>query len=262
MVYAKTVIMTRITEQNTLYGEIPINMFQFTLAAHLVDAATKIFSTGMEQLILNIWVCSSDYFDTMYWSHNYQKFKHDDESVSVCASPLVDLRMPTLLSRRFSEDYNIVEDPGLNPNMVFLSQNRKLHAAKHMLRKQPGRMENLYWHLLKYHDIVVAAVGKLPSLKTIETHIQTKNMGMYGPNWVKATVKDDAVWADWNDIDVSFQHDYSKPDFELPEDEDGNGSPGWNGLLGSAEQEDNFDQRPILANVAPVTIGLRMIKAT
>lgn len=135
--------------------------------------------------------------------------------------------------------------------MAFLSPDKRFHAMDSGAHYGLCCVENLYWHLLKYHDILAAAAGKLPRLATIETIVTTEFMDVVGTTRVKATIRDGTLWADWNEFYVECPLDYTQRDWspydaelELSEDGDGAGSPGWNDSPGSTGQESDFESAP------------------
>ncbi|KAF2448830.1 hypothetical protein P171DRAFT_220049 [Karstenula rhodostoma CBS 690.94] len=191
-----TVIMTKTTIYDEPYDQPTINLFQFASAAHLVDAVTELFGNGVERLILNVWAGSLDAIDTMYWPH---------------------IELPKAGKTLWRPHWNltIIKDSNHDPSKVFLAPDRNFHAVRDMFREHDERLRVLTWHLLKYHEILVAAAEKLPRLGTIETQLHSRSWWKYYPTRVKATVKDGALWTDWNDVEIFNYHDWTHKDAEM-----------------------------------------------
>jgi hypothetical protein len=66
MVHPATVTMTKTCK----YNEPPVSLVQFASASHVVDVITRLFGSGVERLIFNIWADPQDCFDTIYWPHS------------------------------------------------------------------------------------------------------------------------------------------------------------------------------------------------
>jgi hypothetical protein len=97
------------------------------------------------------------------------------------------------------------------------------HAAEETFQRHDEHLlEFLSWHLIKYQEILNAAAEKLPRLKTIETQLRTQSWGRHRLTYVKATVKDGALWADWNDVRLEFQHSWAEQlgELEFSDDDD------------------------------------------
>ena len=123
-----------------------------------------------------------------------------------------------------SGDRTIISDPSHHPSTVFLTPDRKIHALEETFREHGSYMEFLTWHLLKYREILDVAAEKLPRLKIIETQLHTRSWDKDLRTRVKATVKDGALWTDWNNVELKYQHDWidrdgASSDFSDQEDD-------------------------------------------
>jgi hypothetical protein len=84
-----------------------------------------------------------------------------------------------------------------------------------LLREYGEPTDLLSWHLIKYHEILDAAVAKLPRLRTIETQLHSENFDIYFRTRVKATIKDGTLWVNWNEVKQPLKHDWADQTGEL-----------------------------------------------
>jgi hypothetical protein len=95
-----------------------------------------------------------------------------------------------------------------------MPNNRAMHAKRGFARADRHDLQNLSWHLLKFHEILDACTMKLPRLQTFELQQHTYREDELLLARIKATNKDGILWVIRSDVHFETTHSFYELGYE------------------------------------------------
>ncbi|KAJ4297666.1 hypothetical protein N0V90_005560 [Kalmusia sp. IMI 367209] len=157
---------------------------RFDSAEHLVNIVSRVFGSGIEQLILRFSFADHNAFNEMYWTHTERT--HQD------LKPI------------------FIDDQSHPLNLVYMTPDRKAHVKRKICSyKNEDNLKQLAYHLQKFHDILDAAEQKLPRLQIIMLELDTYVWGKPFQTRIHSISQDGVLWVDWRDVKIGRNHYFS-----------------------------------------------------
>ena len=107
---------------------------------------------------------------------------------------------------------SFIHNPSHNQPTVFMTPERALHVEEDFYHENWHGMRQLFWHLLKFHEILDASTKKLPWLQSIELELHTYSWDDVLLTRIKATNKDGVLWVNWRDVHIGIEHNFVEVD--------------------------------------------------
>jgi hypothetical protein len=100
----------------------------------------------------------------------------------------------------------------MDQTMASMTPDRSLHVKTDFYNDGWSNTRQVYWHLLKFHEIMDAASGRLPRLQSIELRLHVWGWGEEEMTYIKAVKREDVLQVNQKDVSVGYQHSFEAGD--------------------------------------------------